>query len=286
MVLSRRRQGRPLQNGLICTLLLLLLLGAAPGLHAQSVDTDQAVQKVLTLYQLGRYEDAELEGLRVLNRSSNLSASDAAEIHRVLAYVAVARGDNETAIDQFIEALRLNPRLRMDRVLTSPKILTVYDEAKDRFESESKQEMGSMREMMERYRVRLEAGRRSILFPGRGQFYKNQTFKGYLYAGGFVVSAGGLLASHLAVLAAEDRYDNSDDPGELPDLYDEYRSAWQVRNALAISTAVVYLASIVDGFVTNPAETKRVELTSTPPAGSEWGMELRFTFDVMQITQP
>jgi tetratricopeptide (TPR) repeat protein len=265
---------------------LLLLLGAAPGLHAQSVDTDQAVQKVLTLYQLGRYEDAELEGLRVLNRSSNLSASDAAEIHRVLAYVAVARGDNETAIDQFIEALRLNPRLRMDRVLTSPKILTVYDEAKDRFESESKQEMGSMREMMERYRVRLEAGRRSILFPGRGQFYKNQTFKGYLYAGGFVVSAGGLLASHLAVLAAEDRYDNSDDPGELPDLYDEYRSAWQVRNALAISTAVVYLASIVDGFVTNPAETKRVELTSTPPAGSEWGMELRFTFDVMQITQP
>lgn len=253
---------------MIPAIVLLLLLLAAVPLAAQT-ENSGPIQRIVSLYREGRFEDAELEALRVLSRPAGIAPTDLAEVHRVLAFISVAREDRETAVDQFIEGLRLNPHMRLDRVLTSPKILEAYDDARARFERMSLEQRESGARVLEIYRLRYEGGRRSLLLPGWGQLHKGHRTLGTALITAFSISGAGLIYSHVATLAADDRYHNSNDPDETPDLYRKYQNAWRMRNVFAITAGAVWIYGVLDAFIAEPAATELPDITvSSTPDGT------------------
>ncbi len=279
LVLSGRRKRRTLQNGvrIVTTFLTLVLLSTA-GIAQPVSPSLTPVQRVVEMYQDGRFEEAELEALRMLSRPAGMTNLEMSELHRILAYISVARDDNEDAIEQFITALRLNPRLRVDRILTSPKILDIFDQAQDRLNRMSWEERESGERVIEIYRLRLEGGRRSLMLPGLGQFHKGQAVRGTLYSSAAGLAVIGLISSHIATETAGDKYESSNDPAELPDLYNDYRFAWRMRNGFLIGLAVVWSASILDAYLTpaNLAESTSVSVSTVGDDGVGVSLSLIF----------
>ncbi len=250
--------------------LLIVLLLAVP-VFAQETSIDP-LNEVKNLYDQGMLDEAELVALRHVSRSSSLSEIDLAELHRYLAYISVARGDREAGKEQFINALSLNPRLRVDPTLTSPKILAVFNQARDDFNALGQQRFHSTDEMLMACALRNGGARRSLFFPGLGQLYKGQKTRGWTYIGITGVLIVGLGVAQSEVNRLDDDYHNSHNPDALSGIYDEYKNAVHMRNYVGIALGTVWVVNVLDAFFTPPElETQTV----IEPTLLETGMGIR-----------
>ncbi len=233
---------------LLSALLLIIIIPSA--LNAQT--WQDSLRRVDDLYRQGKFTEAELAALRLLNRSTHLSTNQQADLHRTLAFISIARDDREAGMEQFMNALRLNPRLHLDRTLTSPKIYSVFERARESFVQMNRQEWAVADVAITSYRMRLEGGKRSLLLPGLGQLYKGHREKGYAFLSATGVSIIGLAVSHSVVLRRDDRYHNSNDPDKAGQLYEEYRNAWRWRNGFGMAVILCWISGSLDAFLTEP----------------------------------
>ncbi len=225
-------------------------------------DTDPAAQikadieRVSELYRSGRIDDAELLALRLINIASNLSTMDRAELYRILAFIAIARDDRDRGLEFFLKALGENPQLRLDRALTSPKILSVFERAQQEYEQPDRQQQRQIAEElseMPKYRLRLEATTRSLMLPGLGQLHKGQKNRGIAYLAATGITLAGVIVSHVAVVQLKNDYQSSREPEKARQNYELYRDAWHWRTGFTFSLAAVWIASTCDALITDPA---------------------------------
>lgn len=105
---------------------------------------------------------------------------------------------------------------------------------------------------------------RSAALPGWGQFHNNQTLKGMMIGGGFIVSAGLTIYSVLDEKLKYDKYIKTNENHEI--AFKEAQSAWSTALIWSIVTAVIYAGGIVDAAMNYDCVEAR--LTDAGPGGA------------------
>ncbi|MBZ0263068.1 hypothetical protein K8I28_00240 [bacterium] len=256
-------------------LAVMLTFGFFSNLSAAIPDLEfsESVQEVSKLYRTGRLDDAELRSLRLLNAPEKISKLERGELYKILAFVAVARDDRDRGYNLFLKALESNPQLRLDKSLTSPKILSVFDRALVEFE-----QMDYISDQVyQGYKFQVAGGRRSLLYPGLGQLHKGQRIRGIIYMSSATAAVAGLITSQIMVQEQENIYRDANTPQTAQDAYSDYRTMWQLRNGFGIALGSIWIASMLDGFFTAPniAGLQNTDISFTPvKVSSGYGLQL------------
>ncbi|MCX6639309.1 MAG: DUF5683 domain-containing protein [bacterium] len=255
-------------NSLVLKLFILTALYslcACTDLFAQE-DITRLVDKTILLFNDGKFKEAELTALRALQNSDSLASADQAELHRILAFSYVAQEENEKAKRQFMLWLEFEPLANLDPIYISPKIISVFNEAKTELEQRKNE---ASTENVDEMKIRIAAFQRSLIFPGRGQLYRGEKVKGISLVSSEIVMLGALLYCHLKYDQTHDRYLNEKNPDKISDLYNESNLYYQGRIVSASLAAGIYLYSLIDAAylssanITN-AETLSLKLSPDP----------------------
>ncbi|MFQ5905155.1 MAG: hypothetical protein ACE5JA_01140 [bacterium] len=220
----------------------------------------------------------------VLSDTLGLDAENRLSLLRILASSYVAVGNVESARTQFKKMLALDPDAQLDPVATSPKILSVFKEAKREYEAEQ-----AARQAPESLSTDLLAARpegrvwlgpaiKSLIIPGLGQFQNGHQTKGYVFISSEVVSIAGLLVSQVRYEEARKDYAGNRDMSKMDALYNDYNRWYMVRNGFIATSVGICLVSSVDAIIgalegTLGNSTPEVGLV---PAGSGFYAYLRF----------
>ena len=101
-------------------------------------------------------------------------------------------------------------------------------------------------------RTKAEIMWRSALLPGAGQFYNNETAKGYIYSLSYLAAIGGIIKYSIDREIAVSAYDNANSGFD-----EKYKAAQDAETKLLIPVAVaavVWTVSVLDGFLTGEDE--------------------------------
>ena len=228
-------------------IILLLPLMLLPNARAQtSPVADSLFYVAQTAYEDGDFTAAELAALRGLREIESADDLEKLRFHALLGFVYVARDQNEAAKAEFLKVLAANPAYEPDPVTTSPKILEIFRQARAEYMLRVASEPAIYR--MPQADVRIAASWRSLLVPGLGQFYKQQSTKGAAIMAAQALSLAALVFLQTEVNRRHDDYlqiRDFDDPN-VEDRYQEYRLAYQTRNVVGYITLGIYLANYFD----------------------------------------
>ena len=172
--------------------IVLFILFAAGSAFAQSNSIDSTFHSIESLYESGSYVNAEVEARRLVE-VADISDSVRVVAEKWIAFSLVAQGKSPLAGDHFaLLPFKLNPRFELDPILTSPKILAVFNETKAHLTLHEKLEADSVAVLP--LRQTMEISFRTIVFPGWEQLHTNRTAAGYLFLGGGVATLGAGIA--------------------------------------------------------------------------------------------
>lgn len=251
---------------LIC-LFLSLLAGLA---HAQTA-VDSTLRLVDSLYTAGSYAPAELEARRMLeNDLLNDSLRIAAE--QWVAFSLVAQGKTALAKEHFLSILRRQPSHELNPILTSPKILAVFNDARATFLASRAQEAEASSVTVSVPPAGVTF--RTIVFPGWEQWYHGRTTIGPLFAGAGAAALGsGITLAFLRKSARED-YLAAKTPEDIDAKYDKYNNYAKAESYCFAAYAVIYLLSEIDVFTHDSAVGISPAPIQSPAIGS--GLKVMF----------
>jgi hypothetical protein len=251
------------------TLCILSIPAAVP---AQG-ETADIVHQVDSLYYQSRFREAELTALRALQEPGNLAPVDRGLLHKTLGFTYVAMGENDKARSQFTEWLVIDPLAQLDSVYVSPKIISVFQEAKIAQEktlipSRDPQEL----------KTQLASAKRSLFFPGLGQLYTGKQAKGLVMFVSEVFLLGSYAYCQVQYSQARDDYLMERNPAHMQSLYDHYNNYNRARYGSLILAAGVYLYSLYDALAVPPpaAKPNPLTLSLTPAANRLVTLTLRY----------
>jgi hypothetical protein len=93
----------------------------------------------------------------------------------------------------------------------------------------------------------VNAGLRSLILPGWGQFFNHQKTKGFIVSGSAVVT---VLGSYLLYTGASNTYNDYEKKGLKDDtLYSDYETQQQQAMIVSLIAAGVWIYGVVDAFV-------------------------------------
>lgn len=223
----------------------LLVWSVAPAWG--QVDEAPRLDALWEAYQQFDYDAAQTLARAALDAYDN--PEHLAEVHVILGLIAFSENRELEAELQFKEALRLNRNVELDPLQVSPKILEVFAEVRAGL-AEAGPEANLDPGVTPRYvflpDLRAAAALRSMVLPGWGQLYKGEGTKGRVLLGVWGVSVAGSVTAHVLRQQARDAYLEAGTPDEALDRYDTFNRRHQIRNALLLGAAAVWLVSYVD----------------------------------------
>ncbi len=231
--------------------------------QAQVSVADSSLKAANRLYNAGSYESAELTARRLMEQGP-IADSVRVEAERVIAFSLVAQGKSILAREHFESILVVRPTFILDPILTSPKILTVFQEAKQHFDAS--RSSGSARPTAD---VQPAGGItfRAVLFPGWEQYHRGRTGTGSLFAGAGIVSLGSALVFEALRAPARKDYLAATQPSEISSKYSTYNRYYRGEIYSLIAFATIYVASEVDVFL-NANHTAEIQASIDPSRGT------------------
>ncbi len=221
------------------------LLFTAESILAQSNSTDSTFRSIESLFESGSYVSVELEGRRLLERP-DISDSSRVIAEKWIAFSLIAQGKSSLAEEHFSVLLRLNPQCELDPVLTSPKILEVFNEVKARQRSSERPVNDTMH--IDASRHPAPVSYRTILFPGWEQLHTGRTTAGYIFLGGGIGTLGGGIILEALRNSARREYLSATDPTIIESKYSRYNKFYRAELYMFSAFTLVYIASEVDVF--------------------------------------
>lgn len=229
------------------TLFIFFLFFSVRG-AAQVSFSDSSLVFIETLYNSGQYLSAELEARRMLEQPG-LYDSAKVQIDKWIAFSLIAQGKSSSAKERFISLLTIDGTFELDPVLTSPKILTVFNDARMKFISQKKNvSVDTVRSESRPQPDGPVLTFRTIIFPGWEQLHQGRETIGYgLLSGGAVTLASGIAFEVLRGNAREE-YLNAKTSADISSKYDTYNYYRKAEIFSFAAFAAVYLASEIDVF--------------------------------------
>lgn len=229
-------------------LLLLMLQAALTVLPAQEL-RDRVLQ-VKFFYESIDFEQAIQSGSQLLKSSENFSADELDILHRYLGLSYYNVGKIDSARSHFLSLLSVHPQAALDPVSISPKIIDFFEQLKRDLEATAQPPAAPFRRYVFVEDRRPAAGWRSALFPGWGQFYKQQKTRGYVLGGLFWA---GLISTGIAALKesnAHQTYLDSGTAAEAAANYGSYNNWYKTRRTLSAATVVLWAVAVGDALWT------------------------------------
>jgi hypothetical protein len=253
----------------------LLFLFLTPA-YAQQSSIDSTLTAIESLYNSGQYFSAELEARR-LSEEKNLSDSVTIRIQKWIAFSLVAQGKNSLALERFASILTLSPTFDLDPVLTSPKILTVFNEAKTKFLSQQKQfSRDSAGETSSDLVKNNSVTFRTIVFPGLEQLHRRQSARGIFFFSLGAASLGSGITFEVLRSNARNEYLKSTVPSDISSKYNTYNTYRKAEIYSFITFGVVYVLSEIDVF--RSLKDQRFEIVPVQSERMGSGMSFAYHF--------
>ncbi len=251
--------------------LLAFLLAVSAGAQPRSGPADllRAMEDAV-----GRldYETAEARAREALGRFDALSPDQLVTVHSTLGILLHARNQPVEARRQFEAALSLDPGLRLDPVLVSPKTVEFFDGVRETAGTGSATAGAPEIRYVVLPDPRPDAALRSLVVPGWGQFYKGDRGRGWAFAVTAGAVTAGAVAAHVVYLDADRAYDDGR-LGDDFDALDDRRNRWKrIRGGLLGGAAVVWGAAALEALVTGGPTVERLAVA---PAPEGVGLSLR-----------
>lgn len=240
-----RRATMPLVSLLLIAVSLICFSSAS---YAQiSPGADSTIAAIKNLYDEGSYTAAELQARRALE-DTKVSDSARVQLQKYLAFTLVAEGRNEAAVEHFVDALRLDSSLTLDPVLTSPKILSVFKSAEERY-----REKVAVTTLQRKVAAK-EAGPsfRAMIFPGWDQLHRGRRTKGVILLGAGAAAAAAAIASDILRRDARTKYLDATTPALAESRYKTYNTYYKTEIYSVSAFILIYLYSEFDSFLNLP----------------------------------
>jgi hypothetical protein len=227
-----------------------LLFLRTEAVHAQTAArVDSIVALVQGLYEQGSYLSSEVEARRLLENRS-LPDSMRVRAEQYLAFSLVAQAKNTGAVDHFITILRIDSTFALDPILTSPKILSVFGEARKQYgilklsEHSSHQSVQRLPEHGVTFRA--------VLFPGWEQAYQGRTVKGYSLIGAGILALGATVYFDRERRSAKEEYLAANTPELATSRYTRYNNNYKAEYYSLAAFLTFYVYSQFDAFFDLP----------------------------------
>ena len=109
--------------------------GTMPRVHGEKINTSlysRDLHDAVALYDRGDYTASidKLIGITLRVPADRILRKDLITLHAYKAFDYIAMDETVAAKGEFMEILKLDPSFSMDPRVTSPKILSVFDEVK------------------------------------------------------------------------------------------------------------------------------------------------------------
>lgn len=215
--------------------------------------------EVEMLYYQGCYEEVLERAEGLLAEDSLVDRTTQVELRKYIAYSYVALGRTSDAKAEFKAILAADSSLVLEPQLVSPKIIEVFDEAKEEmrvtgYRPDSTASLGSGNLGLT-LSLRT-ATLRSFTFPGLGQFYSGERVKGWLFAAGEGLCLGGFIVSQVFTVKTHRDYMEVTDPAEMEVRYRVYNNWYRTRNALAGLSVGIWISAPLDILIFPPPWAK------------------------------
>lgn len=230
----------------------VLALSSSTSFAQISPRTDSTITAIKALFENGSYTLAELQARRELE-DKRVSPAARVQLEKYLGFTLVAEGRNDAAIEHFVNALRIDSSLTLDPVLTSPKILSVFETAREKYRLDIVRER-AVGKPEEESPVQISRGPtfRAILFPGWEQLYRGRETKGYILLGAGAAAAISAITSDILRRSAYTRYMDAATPALAENRYNTYNFYYKTEFYSVSAFILIYLYSELDSFMQLP----------------------------------
>jgi hypothetical protein len=245
----------------ICSVLLWISI-----VFAQTrTEYDSTLAGVKKLYDSGSYINAELQARRVVEEK-DLPDSLRVQFEKYIAFSLVAQDRSDDAMAHFQNALKIDSTFSLDTVLTSPKILAVFERAKSRYLSDKRKV-----ELQQKEGQELERGNyataggseiyhgggqvttfRALLFPGWEQLYRGDKKKGYTLLAAGAAAGLSAITSDLLRRNARSNYLSATTSSLAASRYNTYNTFYQAEYYSISAFILIYAYSAMDSFLSLP----------------------------------
>jgi hypothetical protein len=246
----------PRYNRLVFLLLLFGVSSIAPSRlwpaqnHAVA---DSLLHRVVQLYDEGSYITAEIEGRRLLEQEG-LSDSIHVQAEKYIAFSLIAQDKSQSAAPHFRTILQLDSTFNLDPQLISPKIISVFQQTREKYFNERLQ----LPERELRPVVSRQISFRAIAFPGWEQLYQGRQGIGYTFLSLGVASLVSTIYCDFQRRSLRDSYLQASTTELAVDRYKKYNGYYKAELYSAALFVLTYLVSEVEVF------TRGIDEAPTP----------------------
>ncbi len=227
-------------------LITLLLIG---NLRAQNLSGEYLLQTIESLYNNGQYISAELEARR-LQEQQGLSDSVRVQTEKWIAFSLIAQGKSSSAKDRFVSLLKIDETFELDPVLTSPKILSVFNDAKVKYVLQRNNAAADSSSILSRLLLQQQPSvtYRTALFPGWEQLRQGRETSGWILLGAGAVTLASSVTLEFLRSDARNTYLKEKTTGQIESSYQRYNNYRKAEIYSFSAFALVYIASEIDVF--------------------------------------
>jgi hypothetical protein len=193
-----------------------------------------SLEEVKTLYYSGAYKETIRKARETIEGTPDIEPDAVLELRKYVAFSLVALEEEEEAEQEFLTILRGDSTVSLDPQLVSPKIVAVFNRARERFAKSAQvpDNLGDTAVLNPVSPLKLRtAVFRSMAFPGMGQIYSGQRAKGWSLIVAEGVALSGLVISHFFCYKAHQAYLDARDPALIGEKYEIYNNWYVARNA-------------------------------------------------------
>lgn len=243
----------------------LTILSFCALLSAQNGNSLSSLNDIEALYNGGQYLSAELEARRMFEQSE-LNDSTKAQLEKWIAFALIAQGKSSLARERFVALLNIDGTFELDPILTSPKILSVFNDARVKFISQKKAVTVDSLQQSAHYSITY----RTVVFPGWEQFYQGRTTSGYLYCGAGIITLTSGVVFEILRSTARKEYLDAVKVSDISSKYDTYNTYRKAEIISFAAFALVYVVSEIDVFTAT-------EVTIQPKYSTNIGNQVLLT---------
>ena len=192
---------------------------------AQNQDLPAGQELVRQLTEAYNRFDSE-KSAQLLNLAfkslDKFSPEDQIQIYKIAGFVAFQNGNTGLAVNHFWSLLNIDPTYSPDPVMTSPKLITLFQKTKIEFLKDMNQRMLQLQTSEKPVTLW-----RAVLFPGWEQWHRGYKTKGTVLATLGMVTLGGFLYSVTQTHTNRGRYREANQPEIIQSLYSDYNSFYK-----------------------------------------------------------
>jgi len=184
-----------------------------------------------SLYKAGDYQTVVHYGEGLLTQTTDKASK--VEILRMVAFANVALDRKEKAKENFLSLLALAPNYYLDSLLTSPKIIEIFSQAKNEFV----QNQPTRQQKSDPLRY---------FYPGLVQIQQGKRGRGYLLLSIQTVSILGFVTTSILTPIYHQKYLDQTVPTEIDRSYNQYKAVYILRQIFCSGIIFSYGVHILD----------------------------------------